>query len=235
MQSPGAGGGGAEVAMVTSSTQTEVFDGAPRRVGVPAGKKADLVLEGGGVKGIGLVGAVLTLHEPGLRVPACGRDQRGRHHRRARRRVAGRRQAAHAARAVRQLGGLPEVPGRGVGQRALGPVGDAAELLIHMGSTRGTTSSNGSAGSSRRSGSRPSSSCGWTTPGARCPKRSATRSSCTPPTSPAARSCASRGTTATTGSSPAGNASSTRCGRRCRSRSSSNRCGSTLRRPPTTA
>ena len=36
---------------------------------IPEGKKADLVLEGGGVKGIGLVGAVLTLHDAGYWFP----------------------------------------------------------------------------------------------------------------------------------------------------------------------
>ena len=92
------------------------------------------MLEGGGVKGIGLVGAVLTLHDAGLRVPACRRDERGRDHRRARRRVAGGREAALAARGVRQLGRLPEVPGRGVGATTTSVrSGDIAELLLHMG------------------------------------------------------------------------------------------------------
>ena len=69
--------------MVTSSPETEVFDTTPRPVTVPAGKKADLVLEGGGVKGIGLVGAVLTLHEQGYEFPRAGGNERGRDHRRA--------------------------------------------------------------------------------------------------------------------------------------------------------
>ena len=38
-------------------------------LGAPAGNRADLVLEGGGVKGIGLAGAVLTLAERGYSFP----------------------------------------------------------------------------------------------------------------------------------------------------------------------
>ena len=39
------------------------------RLTVPDGKKADLVLEGGGVKGIGLVGAVLALDKADYQFP----------------------------------------------------------------------------------------------------------------------------------------------------------------------
>ncbi len=42
-----------------------------------AGPGADLVLEGGGVKGIGLVGAVLTLHEAGFVFPRLGGTSAG--------------------------------------------------------------------------------------------------------------------------------------------------------------
>ena len=42
-----------------------------------AGLGADLVLEGGGVKGIGLVGAVLTLHEAGFVFPRIGGTSAG--------------------------------------------------------------------------------------------------------------------------------------------------------------
>ncbi|WP_428343054.1 patatin-like phospholipase family protein [Mycobacterium sp.] len=42
-----------------------------------AGPGADLVLEGGGVKGIGLVGAVLTLHEAGVVFPRIGGTSAG--------------------------------------------------------------------------------------------------------------------------------------------------------------
>jgi NTE family protein len=42
-----------------------------------AGPGADLVLEGGGVKGIGLVGAVLTLHEAGFVFPRVGGTSAG--------------------------------------------------------------------------------------------------------------------------------------------------------------
>jgi NTE family protein len=41
------------------------------------GKRADLVLEGGGVKGIGLVGAVATLTEAGYRFPRVGGTSAG--------------------------------------------------------------------------------------------------------------------------------------------------------------
>lgn len=42
-----------------------------------AGSGADLVLEGGGVKGIGLVGAVLTLHQAGFVFPRVGGTSAG--------------------------------------------------------------------------------------------------------------------------------------------------------------
>ena len=42
-----------------------------------SGPGADLVLEGGGVKGIGLVGAVLTLHEAGFVFPRIGGTSAG--------------------------------------------------------------------------------------------------------------------------------------------------------------
>jgi NTE family protein len=46
-------------------------------VGRMEGKRADLVLEGGGVKGIGLVGAVATLTEAGYRFPRIGGTSAG--------------------------------------------------------------------------------------------------------------------------------------------------------------
>ncbi|OMC30843.1 hypothetical protein A5739_02255 [Mycobacterium colombiense] len=42
-----------------------------------AGPGADLVLEGGGVKGIALVGAVLTLHDAGFVFPRIGGTSAG--------------------------------------------------------------------------------------------------------------------------------------------------------------
>src|SRR6202789_635165 len=42
-----------------------------------AGPGADLVLEGGGVKGIGLVGAILTLHDAGFVFPRIGGTSAG--------------------------------------------------------------------------------------------------------------------------------------------------------------
>ena len=50
-------------------------------VPLPEGTRADLVLEGGGVKGIGLVGAVLTLSDAGFRFPRVAGTERGRDHR----------------------------------------------------------------------------------------------------------------------------------------------------------
>ena len=103
------------------------------RVSVPEGKKADLVLEGGGVKGIGLVGAVLTLHDAGYQFP----------------RVAGTSAGAITAALVAalQAAGKPltllaeyvnsvdyrKFQAEGWLQHTLGRVGDAGELLLHMG------------------------------------------------------------------------------------------------------
>ena len=119
--------------MVTSSTETEVFDPTPRRVSVPAGKKADLVLEGGGVKGIGLVGAVLTLHEQGYEFPRAAGTSAGA--------ITAALVAAlqAAGKPLSLLEGYvnsvdyPRFQAEAWVQRALGPVGDIAELLLHMG------------------------------------------------------------------------------------------------------
>ena len=84
------------------------------RVPVPDGKKADLVLEGGGVKGIGLVGAVLTLHDAGYQFPRVAGTSAGA----ITAALVAALQAAGkpltSARGVRQLGRLPEVPSRGL-------------------------------------------------------------------------------------------------------------------------
>ena len=100
---------------------------------MPQGKKADLVLEGGGVKGIGLVGAVLTLHQDGYAFP----------------RVAGTSAGAITAALVAALQAAgkpltllegyvnsvdyPRFQAESWLQRELGRVGDAAQLLLHMG------------------------------------------------------------------------------------------------------
>src|SRR5215472_16984948 len=96
-------------------------------------KPADLVLEGGGVKGVGLAGAVLALDEAGYRFQ----------------RVAGRSAGAIAAAIIAALnkagkplselqGYLQEVQfqqfmAKGHLRRALGGMGDAGQLLLHMG------------------------------------------------------------------------------------------------------
>jgi NTE family protein len=102
-------------------------------VRVPDGKKADLVLEGGGVKGIGLVGAVLTLSEAGYRFP----------------RLAGTSAGAITAAIVAALQAAgqplthlkdyvdsvdyPRFEAEGWLREELGPVGDAEQLVVHMG------------------------------------------------------------------------------------------------------
>ncbi len=119
--------------MVTSSPETEIFDTTPRPVPVPAGKKADLVLEGGGVKGIGLVGAVLTLHEQGYVFPRAAGTSAGA--------ITAALVAAlqAAGKPLALLEGYvnsvdyPKFQAEGWLQRTLGPVGDAGELLLHMG------------------------------------------------------------------------------------------------------
>lgn len=99
--------------------------------------KADLVLEGGGVKGIGLVGAVLTLSEKGYVFP----------------RVAGTSAGAIVASliAAHQMAGKPlsrlesimrrvdyaRFKDEGVVERHTGTVGEIAELLLHMGIAKG--------------------------------------------------------------------------------------------------
>jgi len=98
-----------------------------------AEKRADLVLEGGGVKGIGLAGAVLTLDQAGYRFQ----------------RVAGTSAGAIAAAIIAALdkagkpvselqGYLQEVKfeqfmAKGHFRAALGGLGDAEHLLLHMG------------------------------------------------------------------------------------------------------
>lgn len=112
-----------------------VLAAAPSAPVVPEGSPvtADLVLEGGGVKGIGLVGAVLALHEAGYGF----------------RRVAGTSAGAIAAAliAAMQTVGQPLAELQGYLQHvdysqferksplraALGRVGDAGQLLLHMG------------------------------------------------------------------------------------------------------
>ena len=100
---------------------------------IPAGKKADLVLEGGGVKGIGLVGAVMALDDAGYRFP----------------RIAGTSAGAITAAliAASQAAGKPLSALQGYVdsvdypkfqeeswiREKLGVVGDVGELLLHMG------------------------------------------------------------------------------------------------------
>jgi NTE family protein len=102
-------------------------------VAAGTGKPADLVLEGGGVKGIGLAGAVLTLDQAGYRFQ----------------RVAGTSAGAIAAAIIAALNktGKPlsklqdylqkvefkQFMAKGHLREAMGGLGDAQHLLLHMG------------------------------------------------------------------------------------------------------
>ncbi|MDT5164417.1 MAG: hypothetical protein QOC88_1311 [Mycobacterium sp.] len=98
-----------------------------------AGPGADLVLEGGGVKGIGLVGAVLTLHEAGFVFPRVGGTSAGA--------IVAALVAAYQARNVpltRLQTDMDELDytkftRKTWAERHLGLIGDAAALLSHQG------------------------------------------------------------------------------------------------------
>jgi NTE family protein len=98
-----------------------------------AGSGADLVLEGGGVKGIGLVGAVLTLHEAGYVFPRIGGTSAGA--------IVAALTAAYQAAKVpltRLEKDMTELDYTQFMQKTwaekhLGLIGDAAALLSHQG------------------------------------------------------------------------------------------------------
>ena len=116
---------------MTNQTAPTPTESSPAAAGTA--KPADLVLEGGGVKGIGLAGAVLTLDQAGYRFH----------------RVAGTSAGAIAAAIIAALnkagkplgklqGYLQEVKfeqfmAKGHFRAALGGLGDAEHLLLHMG------------------------------------------------------------------------------------------------------
>lgn len=94
---------------------------------------ADLVLEGGGVKGIGLVGAVLTLHEAGYVFPRVGGTSAGA--------IVASLIAAYQARGI-GLGKLEEdmreldyrqFEQKSWAERHLGLIGSTAALVAHQG------------------------------------------------------------------------------------------------------
>lgn len=98
-----------------------------------AGRGADLVLEGGGVRGIGLAGAVVALADAGYAFPRVGGTSVGA--------VVGALTAAYQQAGVplarlhddlRALD-LPALESRGLLQRLTGPVGRAAALLLRSG------------------------------------------------------------------------------------------------------
>ena len=93
----------------------------------------DLVLEGGGVRGIALLGAVLRLYDEGYRFPRIAGTSAGAivaalvaAHQRAGRDL-------HELEDVLRRAPLPELVGEPVLQRVTGPVGDGVELLLHGG------------------------------------------------------------------------------------------------------
>ena len=99
--------------------------------------KVDLVLEGGGVKGIGLVGAVLTLSESGYVFPRVAGTSAGS--------IVASLVAAHQV-AGKPLSNLETIlasvddrkfQDEGVLERAAGTPGEIAELLLHMGIAKG--------------------------------------------------------------------------------------------------
>lgn len=99
--------------------------------------KADLVLEGGGVKGIGLVGAVLALDQQGYVFPRVAGTSAGA--------IVASLVAAHqvAGRPLSRLETLmrsldyPKLRDETTVERLTGPVGEVAELLLHMGIAKG--------------------------------------------------------------------------------------------------
>jgi NTE family protein len=96
-------------------------------------KSVDLVLEGGGVKGIGLLGAVLTLHEAGYRFERIAGTSAGA--------IVASLVAAyqHAGRDLNELRGVMtsceyhKFKDAEFAQHATGPFGDAAQLAFHEG------------------------------------------------------------------------------------------------------
>ncbi|WP_340683733.1 patatin-like phospholipase family protein [Amycolatopsis coloradensis] len=96
-------------------------------------KCVDLVLEGGGVKGIGLLGAVLELHEAGYSFPRIAGTSAGA--------IVATLVAAYQ-KAGKDLGGLEAVMNdldcrrfqdQSLLDKVAGPVGDGIDLLLHYG------------------------------------------------------------------------------------------------------
>ncbi|RSN31292.1 patatin [Amycolatopsis sp. WAC 04169] len=96
-------------------------------------KCVDLVLEGGGVKGIGLLGAVLELHEAGYSFPRIAGTSAGA--------IVAALVAAYQ-KAGKDLGGLEAVMNdldcrrfrdQSLFDRVTGPLGDGVDLLLHDG------------------------------------------------------------------------------------------------------
>ena len=126
---------------------------------------ADLVLEGGGVKGIGPASARYeALLKRRLPVPP-GRRDLGRGDRRGADRV---RHADRGAPARHARGRLRQVPGQGVPGPPRASSARGRRCCSRRGSTRGTTCRSGSTACWAASASAPSATCGSTTPTAPC-------------------------------------------------------------------
>lgn len=114
--------------MAAPNNLVDAFAGEP-----PGTRPVDLVLEGGGVKGIGLLGAVLTLHDAGYRFERVAGTSAGA--------IVAALVAAYQ-RAGMDLHELEDEMRRveytrfaegSLLQRITGPVGDGLELLLHEG------------------------------------------------------------------------------------------------------
>jgi len=163
--------------------------------------KVDLVLEGGGVKGIGLVGAVLSLDAKGYVFPRVAGTSAGA--------IVASLIAAHQV-AGKPLSRLEQVMRKvdysrfkdeGRWERHAGAAGEVAELLLHMGVAKGDYLVEWLGNELAELGVHTFADLmidDADDPGRRYPLSSATGSWCTPATSAAARSCACPGTAGTT-------------------------------------
>jgi NTE family protein len=97
------------------------------------GRNVDLVLEGGGVRGIALLGAVLRLYDEGYRFPRVAGTSAGSI---VAALVAAQQRAGgdlHELEDVLRRTPFPELVDEPFLQRVTGPVGDGLELLLHGG------------------------------------------------------------------------------------------------------
>lgn len=120
--------------------------------------RADLVLEGGGVRGIGLVGAMLVLDEAGYDFPRIAGTSSGAIVASV---AVALRQAGRSLTPLRDYLGTVDYPrfeDKSLIRRLSGEVGSAAHLLLDMACTPATIWPSGCPRSSPISGSPPSDS-----------------------------------------------------------------------------